>query len=104
MERETPEAMLEPDELAQIAAGAAEIRCDVCAAAAKVAVSRAKKVVGATRDEEKLSNIVAGLCYGTHPVRRRRAVTASERGRAHAHPSRPHERSRAPRDRRVVAA
>ena len=41
MERETPEAMLEADELAQVEAGARHIRCDVCRALSKAALGRA---------------------------------------------------------------
>ncbi|KOO32019.1 hypothetical protein Ctob_004673 [Chrysochromulina tobinii] len=35
MERENPEAMLEPEELALVQAGARALRCDVCLAASK---------------------------------------------------------------------
>ena len=66
MERESPEAMLEPTELALVQAGARALRCDVCLAASKVGVQRAKKGK-ALRDETALSSIVQLLCYGTPP-------------------------------------
>ena len=66
MERENPEAMLEADDLATVEQGASEIRCDVCGAVAKVALSRAKKAK-ALRDEERLSGLTNLLCYGSDP-------------------------------------
>ena len=66
MERENPEAMLEPEELALVQAGARALRCDVCLAASKVGVQRAKKGK-ALLDETALSSIVQLLCYGTPP-------------------------------------
>lgn len=66
MERENPEGMLEADDLAQVEIGASEIRCDVCQAVAKVAVTRAKKAK-ILRDEEKLSSMANLLCYGNDP-------------------------------------
>ena len=63
MERESPELMLEPAELAQVQAGSKQIRCDVCGAATTVALRRAKK--RRARDEEALSRLVTELCVGT---------------------------------------
>ena len=61
MERETPEAMLEADELAQVEAGARHIRCDVCRALSKAALGRAKKRK-ALRSEDELSTIATDIC------------------------------------------
>ena len=61
MERETPEAMLEADELAQVEAGARHIRCDVCRALSKAALGRAKKRK-ALRSEDDLSTIATDIC------------------------------------------
>jgi len=65
MERENPEAMLEPADLEEVQSGAAQIRCDVCHAAAKVAYNRAVKRK-LLRDEEAISHLVHNeVCYGT---------------------------------------
>ena len=64
MERANPEAMLEADQLAQVQQGAADIRCEVCEAATKVALTRAKKRK-LLADEERLSELVGLLCYGS---------------------------------------
>jgi len=64
MERETPELMLDPDELKQVQTGAVEIRCDVCRAVSTIALRRAKKAK-ALRSEDALSDMVANLCVGT---------------------------------------
>ena len=66
MERETPEAMLEADELAEVQRGSVQLRCDVCGAAARVAAARAKKRK-ALHDEEALDRIVGEVCFGTPP-------------------------------------
>ena len=66
MERETPEAMLEPEQLQQVQDGSIDVRCDVCKAASKAAVGRARKLK-ALRDEERISEIVSNVCYGTPP-------------------------------------
>ena len=64
MERENPEAMLEPEDLDEVQRGSGEIACDVCRAVSKVALQRAKKA-RALHDEERLSELVADLCVGT---------------------------------------
>ena len=79
MERERPEAMLEAADLAEVERGAAQIRCDACVAAAKVAFARAKKD-RALRDEEKLGRIVANVCYGTPPDRIEQEYPKCKRG------------------------
>lgn len=64
LERENPEAMLEPDDLAKVQAGSTEIRCDVCRALAKATLQRAK-TAKVLRDEDGLSEIVGDICVGT---------------------------------------
>jgi hypothetical protein len=66
MERENPEAMLDPDDLETVQKGSVDLRCDVCTAAAKAAVGRAKKAK-ALADEQKLGEIVSLICYDTPP-------------------------------------
>lgn len=63
MERESPELMLEPAELEEVQSGANHLRCDVCRAATTVAHRRAKKL--RARDEERLNEVMSGLCLGT---------------------------------------
>ncbi|KAL1510565.1 hypothetical protein AB1Y20_006866 [Prymnesium parvum] len=63
MERESPELMLEPEELQEVQTGAGQLRCDVCRAATTVAHRRAKK--GKLRDEAQLTELVSSLCVGT---------------------------------------
>ena len=66
MERDNPEAMLDADQLATVQEGAVALRCDVCRAASKAALLRARKSK-ALRDEEKLMGIMNMLCYGSPP-------------------------------------
>ena len=66
MERENPQAMLEPEQLAQVQRGSVDIQCDVCSAAAKVGVVRARKA-RVLADETALASIVSLLCYGSPP-------------------------------------
>ena len=58
--------MLEAEGLADVQRGADELRCPVCAAAVRVARSRAREA-RAMRDEEALTRLVGELCYGTPP-------------------------------------
>jgi len=64
MERENPEAMLEPKDLAEVEKGSEQIRCDVCRAISKVTLMRAKKA-RALRDETQLTELVQHVCVGT---------------------------------------
>jgi hypothetical protein len=66
MERESPELMLEPEQLEKVQRGAEDIRCDICRAVS-TALRRSKKTK-AHRSEDELSEMVAGLCYGTPPT------------------------------------
>ena len=66
MERENPAGMLGADELAEVERGAADIRCDVCTAAAKVGAQRARKR-RLSRDEDALAEVVRLLCYERDP-------------------------------------
>mmetsp|Transcript_1927 Transcript_1927/g.5848 ORF Transcript_1927/g.5848 Transcript_1927/m.5848 type:complete len:423 (-) Transcript_1927:95-1363(-) len=63
LERESPEAMLEPAQLEEATAGAEHLRCGVCRAMCKQALVEAR-AAKALRDEESLSAITASLCVG----------------------------------------
>jgi len=63
LERESPEAMLEPAQLEEATAGAEHLRCGVCRAMCKQALVEAR-AAKALRDEESLSAITSSLCVG----------------------------------------
>jgi hypothetical protein len=64
LERENPEAMLEPDDLEQVQLGSQQTQCAACRAMCKVGLTRVKKRK-ALRDEDRISEVVSNLCVGT---------------------------------------